>query len=444
MNQLGNDAGEGFIEGWKEKETEISDATKQTAENAVDAFAEGQDSNSPSEKYKGLAGDAIDGLLLGVEENKQAFIDTIRSLAEEGLLAFEEGFQFDESSIKTSFDSLILLIQSVSEALGFDSEGSVNGLLGALSQLSTFSLVDDGKGILSQFESLKTAVDGVVSAISGGGASGGSTSGSSDKGKGSGTGGGSGLVDAIESFKSATDKALGGGGENGEGEGSEGGGTGAIGQFEQLKTAVDNVTTAIGSEEDEGADNENSDTLIGSIDDLDTSVTDTLGKSGGDGVIGKFEEFRDVIKEAADHVASIYDGLEDIDNQNVECTITINVKMNGSFPQFASGTVLGNMQIESATYNAQYGKAFASGTIGLKQDEKNALRSEYGQPELTVYPNGTTELTTSPVMSDLPKGTVIYNEEQTKKIMDNKSNPVGNAHADGTDDSIWTTLADGT
>ena len=169
-----------------------------------------------------------------------------------------------------------------------------------------------------------------------------------------------------------------------------------------------------------------------------------MGKSGGDGVIGKFEEFRDVIKEAADHVASIYDGLEDIDNQNVECTITINVKMNGSFPQFASGTVLGNMQIESATYNAQYGKAFASGTIGLKQDEKNALRSEYGQPELTVYPNGTTELTTSPVMSDLPKGTVIYNEEQTKKIMDNKSNPVGNAHADGTDDSIWTTLADGT
>ena len=47
-------------------------------------------------------------------------------------------------------------------------------------------------------------------------------------------------------------------------------------------------------------------------------------------------------------------------------------------------------------------------------------------------------------MSDLPKGTVIYNEEETKKIMDNKSNPVGNAHADGTDDSIWTTLADGT
>ena len=40
-------------------------------------------------------------------------------------------------------------------------------------------------------------------------------------------------------------------------------------------------------------------------------------------------------------------------------------------------------------------------------------------------------------MSDLPKGTVIYNEEQTKKIMDNKSGGVGNAHADGTTDGSW-------
>ena len=29
-------------------------------------------------------------------------------------------------------------------------------------------------------------------------------------------------------------------------------------------------------------------------------------------------------------------------------------------------------------------------------------------------------------------------------LYSNKSNPVGNAHADGTDDTIWTTLADGT
>lgn len=35
-------------------------------------------------------------------------------------------------------------------------------------------------------------------------------------------------------------------------------------------------------------------------------------------------------------------------------------------------------------------------------------------------------------------------EEQTKKIMDNKIDASGNAHANGTDDTIWTTLADGT
>ncbi len=92
------------------------------------------------------------------------------------------------------------------------------------------------------------------------------------------------------------------------------------------------------------------------------------------------------------------------------------------------------------------GNAHASGTgqSGLEHDEENALRSEYWQKELAVYPDGTTELTTSPVMSDLPKGTVIYNEEQTEKILDNKAVPVGKAFADGTDDNIWTTLADGT
>ena len=86
------------------------------------------------------------------------------------------------------------------------------------------------------------------------------------------------------------------------------------------------------------------------------------------------------------------------------------------------------------------GKAYAFGTgiSGLKHDEKNALRSEYGQTELTAYPDGTTELTTSPVMSDLPKGTIVYNEEQTKRIISGKTSyapytKTGNAFAGGTD-----------
>jgi len=256
---------------------------------------------------------------------------------------------------------------------------------------------------------------------------------------GAGGEGASGLVGAIEEFKSATDEALGGGGEGGEG--SEGGGTGAIPQFEELKTAVDDVTAAIGSGESESSGDDESDNLIGSIVNLGETSEETLGEPDGDGVIARFKEFEGVIEEAANQVKSISEGLEEIDGQEVECTITVNVKMNGSIPAFASGTVLGNMQIESATYNAQYGKAFANGTIGLKHDEKNALRSEYGQPELTVYPNGIAELTTSPVMSDLPKGTVIYNEDQTKKIMDNKIDASGNAHANGTVSNINNTVS---
>lgn len=77
------------------------------------------------------------------------------------------------------------------------------------------------------------------------------------------------------------------------------------------------------------------------------------------------------------------------------------------------------------------GNAFASGYPGLPTNEKKALRSEFGQPELTVFPNGTYELTTKPTISDLPKDSVIFNEEQTKQIINN-SGKKGHSFASGT------------
>lgn len=81
------------------------------------------------------------------------------------------------------------------------------------------------------------------------------------------------------------------------------------------------------------------------------------------------------------------------------------------------------------------GNAFADGTHynGLSSSEKGALRSEYGQPELTVYPNGSYELTTTPTISDLPRGTVIFNENQTRRILKGNSNK-GKAFANGTNE----------
>lgn len=444
----------------KENLGSFLDKTKETAEgldelggkgSEMDSVAESMDKLSDSATTASTSTGEIASNMGELNTNTEGLSDNLNGIGD-ALTGIPEADKFD--TLTTSFTNLGDAIKGVATALGVGEEGTVGGLVGALQELSGLSLGEEETGIVSQFNNLKTAVEDVTNAISGGGSSGGgkggdaSSSSSASMSAGAGGEGGSGsLVSAIEDFKSATDEALGGGGESGEGEGSEGGGTGAIPQFKELKTAVDDVTTAIGSGDAEGGESSGegeSDNLIGSIVNLGETSTETLGESDGDGIIGKFNEFKGVIEEAANQVKSISEGLDEIDGKEVECSITVNVKMNGSIPAFASGTVLGNMQIESATYNAKYGKAFASGTIGLKHDEKNALRSEYGQPELTVYPNGTTELTTSPVMSDLPKGTVIYNEEETKKIMDNKSNPVGNAHADGTDDTIWTTLADGT
>lgn len=337
------------------------------------------------------------------------------------------------------FTLLKQAILDVIETVGSSESQTVGNLMSAIAQLNSITL---DESIIAQFTNLKEAIDSVTAAISGGGgessegdgSGGGSSSkggkGSEGQGKGESGGGGNSLTGAIKEMGETAQEVI--GEPDAEGDGT------VIGEFGSMETAVNDVRDAIGSGESEGGEGgsggDGDDTLVGSIEYLGDKTEEEMGESDGDGIIGKFNEFKGVIEEAANHVKSISEGLDEIDGKEVECTITINVKMNGAPTAFASGTVLGNMQIESATYNAQYGKAFASGTIGLKHAEKNALRSEYGQPELTVYPNGTTELTTSPVMSDLPKGTVIYNEEQTKKIMDNKAGSVGNAHSEGTTD----------
>ena len=145
-----------------------------------------------------------------------------------------------------------------------------------------------------------------------------------------------------------------------------------------------------------------------------------------------------MIEEAKDHVTGISEGLDEIDGKEVECTIRVNIETNGSLPAFAEGT-LGDMNLESGEYTAKYGKAFAEGTgkyKGLPKAEKNALVSEYGQTEMTVLPNGDTIITDEPTMMDLPKDTVIFNEEQTKKIMDNKVHVDGGANTSSNGDVV--------
>ena len=387
--------------------------------------------------------------ILEVKENLDSISDTIITLDATPVNNLTTAFQL-------LYNQLLLVSTTLGAGMEGAEEGAVGGIASAIQALNEISLED---GIIAQFTNLKTAVDEVTAAIGGGGggdsesssggegsggSSGGSKSGSSGKSGGGDSeseGGGGSLTDAITQMGETAGEVI--GEPDAEGDGT------VIGEFGALETAVNDVTAAIGSADSEGGEGsgggEEDGNLIGSIIDLGDTTEEELGESGGDGIIGRFEEFRDVIEDAAKQVASISDGLDEIDGKEVECTITINIKVNGDIPAFASGTVLGNMQIESATYNAKYGKAFANGTIGLPKAEKNALVSEYGQTEMTVLPDGKTIVTDTPTMMNLPKDTVIYNEEQTKKILSNKIDVNGTAHADGTtDDEGWFTAADGT
>lgn len=174
------------------------------------------------------------------------------------------------------------------------------------------------------------------------------------------------------------------------------------------------------------------------------SIIDTL-QTGGDEVnatlqdpwLKSFEDFAEgdnsiksicdtIIKTVSKMASSIQEQCSLAANSLIElANSTFAISFDGNF-----GATTGN-----TNSNTTSGKAYATGTgyKGLQKTEKNALRSEYGQPELTVYPNGETELTTSPTMSDLPKGTVVYNEEQTRQIMNNSSaTKFSNALAQGT------------
>ena len=388
--------------------------------------------------------------ILEVKESLDAISNTVTTLDATPVNNLTTAFQL-------LYNQLLLVSTTLGAGMEGAEEGAVGGIASAIQALNEISLED---GIIAQFTNLKTAVDEVTAAIGGGGggdsesssggegsggSGGGSKGGSSGKSgggdsEGEGGGGGS-LTDAITQMGETAGEVI--GEPDAEGDGT------VIGEFGALETAVNDVTAAIGSADSEGGEGsgggEEDGNLIGSIIDLGDTTEEELGESGGDGIIGRFEEFRDVIEDAAKQVASISDGLDEIDGKEVECTITINIKVNGDIPAFASGTVLGHMQIESATYNAKYGKAFANGTIGLPKAEKNALVSEYGQTEMTVLPDGKTIVTDTPTMMNLPKDTVIYNEEQTKKILSNKIDVNGTAHADGTDDDEdWFTAADGT
>ena len=344
-----------------------------------------------------------------------------------------EGLDTKLSSISTALDamptrdkfdglaeactSLGEAIQSIANALGV-SDGSVSGLVTALQEISTISLIgEDGEGgIISQFQSLKTAVDEVTSAINGGGAMNTeATAGTTASPEGEQGGGAGGLTGAIKEIGTTTDETMGAASsEGGEGSASSEGGEceGVLGKFSAFKDSVDAVTKAIGTGEEETGSEEGASTLIGALQLHYEKAEETLPQ-----VKSRFEELLESISACVEKLSELAGAISSLG----EISIGGGGGGGNSFSLFAKGTD------PNTSFSGMVGKAFAKGTErfkGLSKDEPLAITSEYGQPETIIPPDGNAMITTSPTAMSLKKGTVILNEEQTRDMLDNEPKPV--------------------
>lgn len=387
--------------------------------------------------------------ILEVKESLDAVNNTVATMDRQPIDNLTNAFQL-------LYDQLILVSNTI--GAGIEGEGGIASAINALNEISL------EEGIIAQFINLKTAIDSVTSAISGGG--GGESSGG-EKGNGSGAksgggesgskgsegegGSGNSLTGAIESMGKTAEEVIGE-------EGAEGDGT-VIGEFGSLKTAVNDVTTAIGSGESEGSEgqgkgsgSEGEGNLISSIVDLGEQTEEVLGEPGGEGVIGRFEQFKKPIQEADEHVHSISDGLAAIDGQEVECTIKVKIETSGSTGFTGSAQVLGSMNLNSAEYHAQYsgnahyeGTAEVTGDWGVKKGG-TTLVGELGQ-ELVVFPNGRFKTVgdNGAEFTDIPAGSIVFNHLQTRELL-SKGNIVGRGRALSSGSALaqGTALANGT
>lgn len=339
-------------------------------------------------------------------------IDEVLAMTEADFNAFKELYLSNVAAINSGNQDML---DSFSKLSGVDLSTLPNYLeetaeyINMLSTGIDFSNMDESLGgVIDSFGKMAESAGHATGAIIGGGFTSSSGSTGTSKGEGSqssgGQGAGSDLNSAVDTLKTEALPKVeefgdafdgGSGGEDGE---SSGGVAGAV------TTARD--TIGPGGESGKGGGKGESGEGSNLQDTLDIQTEAALDPETGipaqteawtnlDGILASVEE----------HLTNIKSILENM--PEVEVT-------GGSLKIFATGTDPG----------FKIGNAYAKGVDGLKHAERNALRSEYGQPELTVYPNGKAELTTSPIMSDLPKGTVIYNEKQTMDILDGKAEAI--------------------
>lgn len=296
----------------------------------------------------------------------------ILSMSEEAFARFRDEYIGILADVYSGSDSML---SALAEATGQNVEG-----LGSYLE-ATQGYIDSLGALGEAISPVADAVNAVTNALTGGGGD------ETEANGGNGTGG---LTGAMDSLKNTADDVLG----EDDGENPEGNGAGIIGRFGRLETAVTDVTAAIGHNGNDDADTQedgaSKDSLIGSINDLGDTTTNILGEPDGEGVTGRFGQLSEVIGEAEAHAAGISDELDDLNGKTAECTIKVNVEMNGELPGvIASGS---SADFESGEYK---------GSISSPQTE-----------DFSAHPDARMLPSDSSMATRLPLPFVIHNEPE--------------------------------
>lgn len=210
----------------------------------------------------------------------------------------------------------------------------------------------------------------------------------------------------------------------------------AIQGFEGITRSANSITNAINGQGGESGEVTSDSNIVDASNEAGDAIVNMVQNRMNPELLAAQQEADKTAKAIKGGEGSIAEQIDDICATTHTIKFDISVTGGGILSALTGKTVSGGTLEVDVDERAKgtVGNAFSNGYPGLPSDTSNTLRSEYGQPELTVYPDGFWELTTTPTLSDLPKDTVIFNEEQTKRILKNSvaKNFKGKAFANGT------------
>lgn len=286
------------------------------------------------------------------------------------------------------FRQLQSIIPTITSSLN-----GINGANGIVSVLESIQSISFKDNLISEFNSLKEAVDLVTTAINGGGEN--EAPSGEEGGEGEQK---SGLIGAVEAVKTATAENIGTAADETEDT--------AIGHFNALGSAVNDVSVnKIGIADEEG-NTENPETLIGAIGGLKDSTDIKLPE-----VVNQFDGLRNKINDCIEAVKTLIEEISKIE-----------------LPAMPSNT--GNNFRGTAHYA---GTANFKGNWKVGKNE-TSLVGELGPEIVLDSKNGKfrTVGMNGPEITKLHPNDVVFNHKQTEQILSKKNQISGNAFAEGT------------